>query len=135
MRFEQCLALRIVLPGKPVVMPCGTVCLNNELLLGPAEVGDHSATLEDERNVDVGFGNPSPQNQLEDNVLVHAACWRRSRGNDPRKFPVSTPRASPAHRLGQVAHADEPQRLCLANGATQRSLLDLTGEIDKRASG
>jgi len=51
MGLEQCLALRVVFAGEPVVMPSRAIGFQNELLGGPAEVRDHPATGERQGNI------------------------------------------------------------------------------------
>ena len=55
--FQECLALGVVC-GLRGVVPLGAVGFDDEVPLGPAEVGDDAASVEVQGDVDVG-GEPA----------------------------------------------------------------------------
>src|SRR3954468_5167913 len=72
-RFEQRLAHGVLAPG--VVVVGGAVGLDDQALLGPAEVGDERHVADAERDVDVGVGEAGLEDQIQDDVLEDAAGW------------------------------------------------------------
>ena len=77
MRLEQGLALGIVLARELVVVPRGAIGLEDEALLGPAEVGDGAAACDEAGNVDVGMDVAPAQDELENDV---SSSLRMARG-------------------------------------------------------
>src|SRR3954471_2772542 len=69
--LQQRLALCVFAPC--VVVVCRAVRLDDEALLWPAEVGDHGRVVDPERDVDVGVGEAGLGDQVQDEVLEHAA--------------------------------------------------------------
>ena len=124
MSFKQRLALRVVLTGEPVVVPGGAVGLDDEVLGGPAEVGDHPTAVEDEWDVDVGVRETAAENEVEDDVLELAAGRGGAGGDDAAEVGRSAPGAEALERLEELANVDEAKRLRLADRPAQAAAVE-----------
>src|SRR5215216_2964808 len=81
--LEQRLALRIVLSSELVIVPSRAVGLDDEVMLWPPEVRNDTATLEDQRPIDIGVGEPACQDEVKDQVLELGTSGCRTLGHDP----------------------------------------------------
>jgi hypothetical protein len=130
--LKQRLSLGVVFAGELVVVPGGAVGFDDDPLRRPSKVGDHSAAVQDERDVHVRVREAPAQDEVEDDVFELAASRRRAGRDDPGKPLGAAARAEAGEDLDELARVDAMQRLRLADGAAERASWELRGEVQER---
>jgi hypothetical protein len=130
-RLEERLALGVVLARDRVVVPGGAVGLDDEAVVRPAEVGDHAAAADRQRDVHVRAREPAALDESEHDVL-EVASRRRGIGSeeagDPRRAGAGR---KAVRRLDELRHGDEAVSERLAEGAADRMLVEDAGDVDQ----
>ena len=109
--------LGVVLAGEAVVVPFGAVGLDDQVLVGPAEVGDDRAAVDRERLVDVGTLEPRIEDEVEDGVLEFAAGGGVAGGEDLREVGDAAAGAEAVEGVEDLGDGDEVA-LGFADGAS-----------------
>lgn len=109
--FEQRLALGIVLSRELVVVPSAAVGLNDDVIPGPPKIWHDPPTIQVDRLVDIWMLKPSTQEQIEHDVLEHAARGGGTGGDDECELSRTTTAPEPREDLDKLLDAHELERL------------------------
>ena len=135
MGLEQRLALRVVFASELVVVPRGAVGLDDETLLGPAEVRDDTAAAAAQRLVHLGMREAATQDEVEDGVLELAAGGRGAGGDDASELRRAGPPPMAGEDGDQLADIDPMQGLSAACGAAEGAVVEARREVEEGAGG
>ena len=132
MPLEQRLALRVLRARDAALVPRGPVRLDDHARLRPPEVGNQPAPVQVERDVDVRVGEAAAEHQVEHDVLEFAARRRRSCRDDAGEQPRAAAPVEPIQHGADLPGGHLVPGLGLADGATQRPLVQHCGEVEQR---
>jgi hypothetical protein len=120
---EERLFLGVVFAGEAVVVPFGAVDFDDQVVVGPAEVGDQPAALNPDRLVDVGTLKPGIENEVEHGVLELAAGRCVAGGEDLPEVGDARAGAEAVEGGQDLVDGDEVA-LGFADRASQRAVVE-----------
>ena len=117
------MAFGVLCSGLWGVVPLGAVGLDDEVVLGPAEVGDDAATVEAQGDVDVGWCEAGGAEQVIDAVFQLAAGGGRLGGQDAGEARAAGAPGGAVELAGETPEVRQAHRLRAAHRPCQGAVL------------